>query len=256
MKVTVCQLSDNKEPFNQEWEELVAHVQSNSSRLVLLPEMPFYPWFARQENFDESIWNAAMLAHEEWLERLPELAPAVVLSSRPVEKGGRRLNEAYVWEPEYGYQGVHGKFYLPDEEYYWEASWYQRGDSDFPAVQAGEFKVGFLVCSEMWFMEHARGYGKQAAHIIAVPRATPNATRDKWLAGGRTAAVVSGAYCLSSCCAGPLDEPLALGGQGWVIGPDGEVVGTTSRDDPFLTAEIDLREAERAKNTYPRYVLD
>jgi hypothetical protein len=47
-----------------------------------------------------------------------------------------------------------------------------------------------------------------------------------------------------------------LGGQGWAVGPDGQVLGVTSRARPFLTVSIDLAEAERAKSTYPRYVLD
>jgi len=47
-----------------------------------------------------------------------------------------------------------------------------------------------------------------------------------------------------------------LGGQGWIVGPDGQVLGLTSRERAFVTVEIDLREAERAKQTYPRYVLE
>jgi len=34
------------------------------------------------------------------------------------------------------------------------------------------------------------------------------------------------------------------------------VLGVTSRAQPFLTVSIDLADAERAKGTYPRYVLD
>jgi hypothetical protein len=54
---------------------------------------------------------------------------------------------------------------------------------------------------------------------------------------------------------GSLDEkaePLA----GWIVGPDGEVLGLASRERPFITATINLREAECAKQTYPRYVLE
>ena len=47
-----------------------------------------------------------------------------------------------------------------------------------------------------------------------------------------------------------------LGGQGWVAGPDGQVLGLTSRERRCVTVEIDLREAERAKQTYPRYVRE
>jgi N-carbamoylputrescine amidase len=52
------------------------------------------------------------------------------------------------------------------------------------------------------------------------------------------------------------DDLVAWGGQGWIIDPEGQVLGTTSSEQPFLTLEIDLGEAQAAKTTYPRYVLD
>ena len=47
-----------------------------------------------------------------------------------------------------------------------------------------------------------------------------------------------------------------LGGMGWIINPEGEILGLTSRTEPILTVEIDLNVTDRAKLTYPRYVPD
>lgn len=47
-----------------------------------------------------------------------------------------------------------------------------------------------------------------------------------------------------------------LGGLGWVIDPEGHVLGVTSPKEPFLTVEIDLDLADEAKQTYPRYLPD
>jgi isopenicillin N synthase-like dioxygenase len=47
-----------------------------------------------------------------------------------------------------------------------------------------------------------------------------------------------------------------VGGHGWIVGPDGEVLGLTSRKQPFVTVAVDLGKAEIAKKTYPRYVLE
>ena len=83
-------------------------------------------------------------------------------------------------------------------------------------------------------------------HLIVCPRATLLPTRDKWIAGGRVAAVVSGAYCVSSNFSGPVGRRVPVGtcppgGAGWIIEPEeGEVLGVTTREAPFLTAEIDL----------------
>ena len=45
LKVTVCQMHNEREPFAQDWEQLVSHIRSEKSQFVLLPEMPFSPWF-------------------------------------------------------------------------------------------------------------------------------------------------------------------------------------------------------------------
>jgi N-carbamoylputrescine amidase len=46
-------------------------------------------------------------------------------------------------------------------------------------------------------------------------------------------------------------------GVGWIIEPEeGKVLGLTSAEQPFLTVDVDLTIAEKAKSTYPRYVLD
>jgi N-carbamoylputrescine amidase len=77
------------------------------------------------------------------------------------------------------------------------------------------------------------------------------------VAGGQAAAVVSGAYCLSSNLAGKTPEGGDYAGVGWIIEPgEGKVLGLTSSGQPFLTLDIDLAEADKAKKTYPRYVLE
>ena len=48
---------------------------------------------------------------------------------------------------------------------------------------------------------------------------------------------------------------IRFGGEGWVIDPDGKVLGVTSEAEPFLTVDIELEDAVRAKGTYPRDVF-
>ena len=93
--------------------------------------------------------------------------------------------------------------------------------------------------------------------MLVCPRATEITSVDKWIAGGRVAAVVSGAYCLSSNFSYRDGDAFKWGGNGWIVEPEeGTVLGTTSSEQPFLTIEIDLSKADTAKHTYPRYVLD
>ncbi len=256
MKVTVCELSQEEDDFRQEWNRLVEHVRSEESELVLLPEMIFNVWFAVQRPFQEKVWRDVMASHDTWMERIDELAPAIVLGSRPVERNGKRLNEAFVWNAQTGYRGAHTKYYLPDEAGFWEASWYDRGSGDFTPFDAGGVKIGLMICTDIWFFQHARAYGQSGVHLIAHPRATQRVNLDKWLVAGRAASVVSGAFCISSNHVSPRGTHPELGGMGWIIAPDGDVLGLTSRQEPFITRDIDLGLADRAKKTYPRYIVD
>ena len=257
MKITVCELPNDFSTFEGAWERLVDHVGIEGSEILLLPEMPFSPWLAQTKEANPDQWEESVENHMKWIARLEELAPATVISTRPVSAGGIRNNLGYIWEPGNGMQDVHAKYYLPDEAGFWEASWYQRGDGEFSAVNTSKGKLGLLICTELWFTQHARHYGKQGIHFLACPRATPKTTAAKWVAGGQTAAVVSGAYCLSSNLSGTTPDGGDFAGVGWIIEPEeGMVLGLTSAEQPFLTVDIDLAKAEKAKNTYPRYVLD
>lgn len=263
LNVTVCQLRSDPQGLRADWEGLVAHTREMASDLVLLPEMPFYAWPFWRESFDVEVWRASLAAHDRWMSRLSELAPAVVLGSRPVQSGRRRLNRGFYWSPQGdgAPQLGHSKYYLPDESGFWEASWYARGDGSFDVEEIAlanqtKLSAGFLICTELWFMHAARAYGQAGAHLLITPRATERRTVDKWLAGGRAAAVIGGAYSLSSNHYHEQDDPVSLGGFGWVIGPDGEVLALTTPRKPFTTVTIDLAQAERAKQTYPRYVED
>ena len=257
MKVTVCELPNDPDALTIQWNRLADHTRSAKSDLVLLPEMPFHPWLAASEQVDSKRWHRAVETHQTWIQRLPELGAGVVMGTRPMVSGGVPYNQGFAWTPDRATVTTHTKYYLPDEAGYWEASWYQRGEGAFETIACGEAVYGFLICTEIWFTRHARDYGRHGAHIIVCPRVTPASSIDTWIAGGRVAAVVSGAFCLSSNLAGPNIPGSDFGGTGWIIEPEaGAVLGTTSANKPFLTMNIDIGWAEAAKSTYPRYVAD
>jgi len=256
MKISVCELPNSRRGLDEQWPLLVRHAHESGSDLVLLPELPFFPWLAWRRRFNRERWSAAVSAHEDWLDRIPELFPAAVCGTRPLNRYGRRLNMGFVSSGKGGYAEVHSKYYLPQEKGFWERSWYERGDAEFRIHRISELALGFLICTELWFFQRARSYGKQGVHVICCPRATPQESLSKWLAGGRAAAVVAGAFCISSNRISQPRERADLGGRGWIIDPEGKVLGVTSPEEPFLTLDVDIGLAEIAKRTYPRYVPD
>ncbi len=257
MKVTVCELPDKLEELEEDWQALVTHVKNEKSDLILLPEMPFYPWIADTDQVDPYIWKEAVLAHEKWTSRFNSFEGILIFGTRPVIKTGRRFNEGFIWKQETGFMDVHTKYYLPNEQGFWESTWYERGEKNFSTIVLNDVYIGFLICTELWFTEHARAYAKQGIQILLCPRASLFSTVDKWILAGRIAAIMSGAYCLSSNHRGYSNQGVKFGGKGWIIEPEnGKVLGTTTPEQPFLTLEIDLKIAENAKKTYPRDVLE
>ncbi|MHA2030364.1 MAG: hypothetical protein ACW99A_06650 [Candidatus Kariarchaeaceae archaeon] len=103
-------------------------------------------------------------------------------------------------------------------------------------------------------MHHAQRYGEEQAQMIVIPRSTEKGTIEKWVIGGRTVGIVSGAYSISSNHSGMAPNGTELGGVGWIANPEGELIVSTSDTKPFVTIDLDLSIANRAKFKYPRYV--
>jgi len=256
MKITVCELADSPDDFQKDWLSLVEHIRRERSDLVLLPEMPACPWFAARPAFDEQVWRQVVLIHDLFMVSLEGLAPATVLITRPIERDNQRVNQAFLWNQKLGYKPAHFKTYFPDEPGFFEAKWFHSTPRDFTSLDWGNIKIGFLICTELMFNEWARYYGRQGAHIIAVPRATEKVTVERWLIALRMAAIVAGAFVSSSNHVGLGPSGVNFGGAGAIISPEGEVLAVTSREQPFITVNINLHDAETAKKTYPRYVVE
>ena len=256
MKITVCQLDLALVERADYLKALSEHAENHQSDFVLLPEMPFSDWLASDPNPDARRWMNSIEAHDKGIAQLQNLGVDHVVGTRPiVNEGGSRRNQAFLWSAQNGRAiPFHEKHYLPNEEGYWEETWYERGLKSFDTIRVNDAILGVQICTEMWFFEWARHYAASRVDALCVPRATPRSSVDRWLAGGCAAAVCSGAYCLSSNLYTAPGSRTDCGGLGWVVDPEGEVLATTTPDQPFATVEIDLGVSRRAKQTYPRSV--
>lgn len=257
MKVTVCELSNDPSKFEKEWVQLAAHCQSQKSDLVLLPEMPFYPWIANRTTVSEDLKIKTVEGHEKWLKRIEELGVGMVAYSKPVIKEDQFYNTAYIWTQSEGHQAVHTKHFFPEEEGFYEGTWFTQPPEHFELLEVQGLKISFLLCTEIWFTQYARKYGLDGIDLLLCPRATGKGSVPQWIRCGQTLSVISGAYCLSSNRTGMGDENFHWGGAGWISQPmDGHLLGTTNDTTPFLTMEIDLSKSKLAKENYPLYVKE
>jgi len=257
VKVCVCELRlRTEEELAASWKSLKQHAAVEKPDILLFPEMPFYKWLAALEKKDQSEWEKAVKAHEEWIGRLGELGVPVVVSSRPAVVNGKNHNLGFVWQGG-SFRDIHTKCYLPNHEGYWESTWYERNATPTfePATVTipgkGDVVIGIQICTDIWFIEHARLLGKKGMEILFCPRATQVAGAAKWIKGGSISAVCGGAFCLSS---NHVHDDKWFCGKGYISTPAGETIAVTDPKAPIMTVEIDLQEARAAKKTYPRYV--
>jgi N-carbamoylputrescine amidase len=235
MKVTVCELPDARFEFIRSWQGLMEHVAAERSDLVLLPSMPFSKWFASAHSVDLRTWNDSLRAHDAWEPRLKELAPAMVAGTRPVDFGSERYEEGFVWTLEQGFRGVHANAAPRNCPGYWESNWYHGAVPEFIPQELNGVAIGFLLEDELYWAEEAQHYGAEGVQLLLTPRCTD--ADANWLAASQRAADAAHAYQLSSNRAG---FGRRFGGMGWIIDPQGNVLGKTSKQCPFLTLEIDV----------------
>lgn len=216
MIVTICELPDDRKAFDDSWVQLAEHIKQSRSGLVLLPDMAFGSWFADSAKVDSAGWQRAVAAHDAWEHRLGELGAPLVLGSRPIDFGNRRYDEGFVWAADSGIRSVHAQ-----------------ATRDFVPLEVDGIDIGFLFGAE-GSVRDERPYAPGDVDIVAMPRCTRSEGFAERLAHACAVATEVGAYALSSNRSAPFE------GQAWIIGPDGRVLGTTSRSQPFLSLPIDL----------------
>ncbi|HEX3912476.1 MAG TPA: hypothetical protein VHW71_03120 [Steroidobacteraceae bacterium] len=230
VKITVCQLHSSGEALQLDWARLMAHARSNATELVLLPEMPFYPWLALSPSFNPRSWQEAVDAHDRWERHFPEISPAALAATRPVDFGNGRNDEAFLWDGRHGVRSIHAKSKLENREGAWESAWYVSSPADFTPVEVATSVAAFLIGAELFDTGAGGQYARDGVTLLLVPRSTPEAESDRWLRAASDAARRGRCVLASSNC--------ATGGGGWLIDPQGKLVASTNESQPFVTLDL------------------
>jgi N-carbamoylputrescine amidase len=229
MRITVCELPDDRREFASQWQALGEHVRHTGSEWVLLPDMPFCRWPRDSGGWHKDAWSDCVRAHDRIESKLRDLAPAHVLGSRPIDFGNERYVEAFIWDREQGLRSSHAQC--------------GAGDTGLGASPVGpEFtpfdvrgvRIGFMVGKELWMTDAARSYAKDSVDLLAIPRSGGASDFGAWLERATLVACSMRAYVASSNRSGE------FGGHGWIIGPDGHVHGLTTPSQPFVTHDLDI----------------
>ena len=253
-RIAYVQWPEGLQPGGPAWDDIRRSVDTARPDILVTNEMPFGPWLAEHASFDPQAAQRSIALHEGALDALRSLDAAAVISSRPVAFDGRLANEAFVLESN-AYRMIHHKKYFPQEPGFFEEAWYVRGAGGFDCVQVGQVKVGVLLCTELFFNDRARAYGRDGADLIVTPRAS-GTSLSRWKTAGTMSAIVSGAWFVSSNRHGPGALGQQFGGAGFVVSPQGVLLEETSEAAPLRVVTIDLDAARAQKAQYPCYVKE
>jgi N-carbamoylputrescine amidase len=253
-RIAYVQWPEGLQPAGPVWDAIRRSVETARPDILVTNEMPFGPWLAEHESFDAQAAQRSIELHEQGLDALSSLGAAAVISSRPVAFDGRLANEAFVLESN-AYRMIHHKKYFPQEPGFFEEAWYVLGAGGFGCVQVGQVKVGVLLCTELFFNDRARAYGRDGADLIVTPRAS-GTSLFRWKTGGTMAAIVSGAWFVSSNRQGRGALGQQFGGTGFVVSPQGVLLEETNEATPMRVVTIDLDASRTQKAQYPCYVKE
>jgi N-carbamoylputrescine amidase len=256
MKLAVCENPSDMVPRDEAWQQLARATQTLHPDILLLNEMPFGAWLAASETKDDETLRDSQRLHADGVACFPDLGVPTILGTHPTFEQGRSVNQAFAWTADSGAAPVHTKQFFPDEKGCYEARWFERGETHFRLADARGLQVGFLICTEVMFNEWARYYGRQGAHVIAVPRATGPRSWQRWQTALAMAAIVSGCYVVSSNRRGVDLRGQEFGGRGAIFDPQGEQVAETSAQQPVVVVELDVERIAQAQKSYPCYVAD
>jgi N-carbamoylputrescine amidase len=252
LRIALVEWPESLTPDEPQWQELKDSAIAARPDILVTNELPFGPWLAEGAVFSEEKALLSVRAHEKGIEALIDLHLPAIISSRPVWNGNRLANEAFVLQ-DGTVRPLHRKQYFPNEPGWFETEWYAADDSGFQLHDVLGIKVGVLLCTEAMFNEHARAYGKAGAALIVIPRAS-GADVESWKIAAAMAALVSGAYVVSSNRVGRSRGGIHFGGGGFAFAPQGRLVAVTTSTNPVQTLDLDPKVSLSAQGEYPCYV--
>lgn len=233
--------------------ERLAQAADRGADLAVLPELPLNPWSPgtkeRRDDDAEPMGGQRMTAQAE---AAAEAGIGLVGGIIHRDEGtGRRTSRALVFDRAGELQATYEKLHLPEEPGFWETSHYDPGTAAGQRIDAFGVPVGLQLCSDTNRPEGTHLLAAQGAVAVLIPRATEEATYQRWKLVFRANALTSCCYVLSVNRPDP--EPGALiGGPSIAVDPAANVMVETT--DTLALVTLDAAAITAAKVKYPGYL--
>lgn len=247
MKICAVEFPDEQNLYARTLEGIAQHVSETNPDLLVLPEMPFAPWVFHADTYDEETWQHTVENHAHWLGQLSTAIPTPIITSRPITRDQKNLNEALYMDHSRDIHSLRAKRYLPNDFPALERVWFHEGEAAGAVFDIQGNKFGIQLCSEIMYTETPRKLAENDVDVIVQSRATGDHPR--WRAASLLAASTAGSYVVGANRRS-VERDWFTGGS-WVYSPEGELLAETSAATPFVTVEVDLRRVTNAQAEYP-----
>lgn len=248
----------------------IRELAGHGARLILLPELHTGLYFCQTE--DAARFDLAEPIPGPTTEELGTVARelGVVLVASLFERRAPGLyhNTAVVLERDGSIAGTYRKMHVPDDPGYYEKFYFTPGDLGFTPINTSVGRLGVLVCWDQWFPEAARLMALAGAELLLYPTAigwNPQDEEDErqrqweaWFLIQRAHAVANGIPVAVCNRVGFEPDPsghtpgVQFWGSSFVVGPQGEWLGTTPSDQPAtLAVDLDLSRSEQVRRVWP-----
>jgi predicted amidohydrolase len=232
--------------------ERLTEAADRGADLAVLPEIPLNPWRpSTREAVDADAEPMDGPRSRLQAEAAAEAGIGLVGGIIHRDASGRRTNRALVFDRTGTLRASYDKLHLPEEPGFWETSHYEPGTEAPERIDAFGLPIGVQICSDNNRPEGARLLGAKGAMAVLIPRATEEATYQRWKLVFRANALTSAVYILSVSRPDPEDGVL-IGGPSIAVDPNGEVRVETT--DPVALITLDAETVRRARAEYPGYL--
>ena len=233
------------------------------ARIVLLPELFAWPYFAGQ---DPALWRGDAEGLDgpvaSWAAATAkDLSVSLLAPVFLKEADDRRSNAVLLARPDGEVSVVARKIHLPPagEGRFGEADHFSAGPAEVSVVEVGGLRLAVLVCYDRRFPECWRAARGGGADVVFIPVAGPaEEAPDFFIAEIRTHARESGVWAVAASRAGVDhlgEDEVRHDGDTLVVAPDGDVVTVLRRQfgPGLVTADIDLARLRDCRGRFPTF---
>jgi N-carbamoylputrescine amidase len=234
-------------------KQRLAEAAERGADLAVLPEIPLNPWSPvtkePRANDAEGMGGDRVRAQAEAAAEAGIGLVGGIIHRDP--DTGRRTSRALVFDAAGKIRATYEKLHLPEEPGFWETSHYEAGSEPPRRIDGFGVPIGVQICSDNNRPEGTHLLGAQGVVAMLNPRASEEATYQRWKAVWRANALTSSCYVLSVNRPFP-ESGVMLGGPSVAFDPNGELLVETT--DTLALVTVDAATAAQARRRYPGYL--